>query len=152
MIKTIAIAVVALLAGVLGYAATRPDRFRIERTARIDARPEKVFALIEDFRGWRAWSPWETVDPAMARTYRGAERGKGAVYAWEGNRDVGKGRMEITDTTPPSRVVIRLEFIEPMEAQNTYLAKLMGLFVDMDRMLGAQFETGLANLKEVAEG
>lgn len=174
MIKTIGVVAVLLLAAVLIFAATRPDSFRVERSASIQAPPEKIFALISDFQSWRAWSPWEKLDPALQRRYSGPPSGKGAVYAWQGNGEVGHGRMEIEQASPPSRIVIKLDFIKPFEAHNIaeytlekkgdatqvtwamhgpspYLAKLMGIFFSMDRMVGAKFEEGLANLKALAE-
>lgn len=174
MLATIAIVVVVVIAGVLGYAATRPDSFRLERSAVIKAPPEKVFALISDFHAWVSWSPWEKLDPDLMRTYGGAASGKGAVYAWEGNGKAGSGRMEIIDAPAPSRITIRLDFIKPFEAHNTaefslqaqgdattltwamygpqpFIAKLMSLFFSMDKMVGKDFEAGLANLKALAE-
>ncbi len=174
MFKAIVIAVVVLIAAVLVFAATRPDSFRIERTIGIKAPPEKVFGFIDDFRQWPAWSPWENKDPAMKRTLGQVARGKGAVYEWDGDKNVGQGRMEITESSPPSRVAIKLDFIKPFEAHNAveftlrsegdttrvtwamqgpspYLSKLMGLFFSMDRMVGGDFETGLANLRTAAE-
>lgn len=162
------------LLGLLAYAATLPDRFRIERSAVIQAPPEKVFGLVDDLRKWTAWSPWENVDPALKRSYSGAANGRGAAYGWEGNRDVGTGRMEITESAPGARIVLKLDFLEPFEAHNTaeftftpsgggtavswamygpspYLSKLMGLVFNMDKMVGGQFAQGLANLKSVAE-
>src|SRR5688572_27617698 len=100
VLAIIAIVLVAAVAAILVLAMMKPDRFRVERRATIKASPEKIFALIEDFRNWRAWSPWEAMDPNLKRTYSGAERGKGAVYEWEGNSKVGKGRMEILDAPP----------------------------------------------------
>ena len=174
MIKTIAIAVVLLLAAVLIFAATRPDTLRVQRATSIKAPPEKIFPLINDFDRWGAWSPYEKKDPAMKRSRSGAASGKGAVYAWEGNGEVGAGRMEIADTTAPSKVTINLDFVKPFEAHNVvdftlepkgdatsvtwamhgpapYISKLMGLFFNMDRMIGNDFEAGLANLKAIAE-
>src|SRR5882672_1128475 len=105
MLKVLAIiavlAVVAVVA-VLAYAATRPDNFRVQRSASIKAPPEKIFALINDLHGWSAWSPYEKKDPAMKRTFSGAPSGKGAVYEWDGDKNVGQGRMEITDTSAPN--------------------------------------------------
>jgi len=165
----------ALIGLLLVYAATRPDSFRIERSAHIQAPPEKVFAYINDFRRWTAWSPWENIDPALKRTYSGAVAGKGAAYAWEGNGNVGSGRMEITESTPASKIVIKLDFIKPFEGHNIaeftlvpgarggtaltwamygpspYISKLMGIFMSMDRMIGGQFEQGLAKLKKSSE-
>jgi carbon monoxide dehydrogenase subunit G len=175
--KTVAIiagALVLVVGAILAYAATRPDTLSVRRSASIKAAPEKIFALINDFDQWAAWSPYEKKDPAMKRTRSGAQTGKGAVYAWDGNKDVGKGRMEIADTAPPSKVTINLDFEKPFEGHNTvvftiepkgdatnvtwamtgrcaYIAKVIGIFIDMDKMIGTDFEAGLANLKAVAE-
>ena len=172
MIQLIAIGAGALVAGVLGIAATRPDRFSVQRSTTIAAPPEKIHPWIDDFRRWGEWSPWEKMDPGMARTFSGAERGPGAAYAWEGKK-VGAGRMEIRESTP-RRVAIQLDFLKPWEAHNTaeftldpqgagtrvtwamhgaspFISKVMGMFIDMDRMIGKDFETGLANLKAAAE-
>lgn len=174
MIKTIAIVVVVALAALLAFAATRPDTLRVERRTSIKAPPEKIFPLIQDLHAWRAWSPYETKDPAMKRTYSGAASGPGATYAWEGNKEVGQGSMQITDTAAPSKLTLRLDFLEPFEAHNTvdftlqpqgdatevtwamhgpcpFVSKLMGVFFDMDKMIGTDFEAGLAKLKTVAE-
>jgi uncharacterized protein YndB with AHSA1/START domain len=170
----IAIAVVVIVAAVLLFAATRPDNVRVQRATSIKAPPEKIFPLITDLHRWGSWSPWEKMDPAMKRTYSGAASGKGAVYAWEGNSKVGEGRMEIKDVSPPSKVTIKLDFVKPIEGHNiaeftlepkgestnvtwamygpsAYIAKVIGVFVSMDSMIGKDFETGLANLKTVAE-
>jgi uncharacterized protein YndB with AHSA1/START domain len=174
MLKIIAIAAVVLVGGILLFAATRPDSFRIERSTTIKAPPEKLFAQVNELKAWTAWSPWERIDPALKRTYSGPGAGKGAAYAWEGNKDVGSGRMEIIDAVPAARITIKLDFLKPFEAHNTaefsfsrqgesttvtwamhgpspYLSKLIGLFFDMDRMIGGQFETGLTNLKTITE-
>jgi uncharacterized protein YndB with AHSA1/START domain len=174
MIKKIAFVIAILIAAVLAYAATKPDSFRIERTTTIKAPPERIFTLINDFRQWEAWSPWERIDPSIKRTYSGAASGKGAVYAWEGDRNIGKGRMEIIESSPPSRVVLRLDFSEPFEAHNEvlfkleprgdaiavtqamygpspYMSKVMGIFFDMDKMVGEKYEEGLASIKAIAE-
>jgi hypothetical protein len=166
--------VAGLLAAVLIVASTRPDTFRLQRSIRINAAAERVFPLIADFHAWTAWSPWEELDPALKRTYGGAASGLGAIYEWEGNKQVGKGRMEITGVTAASRITIKLDFIAPFEAHNTaeftlaaeggatsvtwamhgpspYMMKVMGLFVSMDSMVGKDFEKGLAKLKAVAE-
>ena len=174
MLRTIAIVVVALIAAILVYAATLPDNFQVQRMTSIKAPPEKIFPLIEDFRRWDAWSPWEKLDPAMKRTFSGPATGKGAAYAWEGNSKVGEGRMEIVDTAPPSTVRIKLDFVKPLEGHNMavftlepngdttnvtwamdgsppYIAKVIGVFLSMDKFIGKDFETGLANMKSVAE-
>jgi uncharacterized protein YndB with AHSA1/START domain len=178
MIKSVAAVVAAVLvvgiAVVLVLAAMKPDTFRVARSATIKAPPEKIFALVNDFRTWGAWSPWEKKDPAMKRSFSGPQSGKGAVYAWDGDKNVGQGRMEIADVAPPSKVTLKLDFVRPFEAHNIveftmvprgdatdvnwnmqgpvpYFAKIIHVFLDMDRMVGADFEAGLANLKALAE-
>ncbi len=177
MKKTL-VAIVAALAviilALLGFAATKPDTFRLERSASIKAAPEVIFSHLHDFRSWRNWSPWEELDPALQRTYSGAALGVGAVYEWKGNSEVGAGRMEIVEAVPSSRLNLKLDFIAPFEAHNTteftltpageatkitwamtgpnpYLSKLFSLFFDMDKVVGKDFETGLDKLKSVAE-
>ena len=174
MFKKILLGVMAVIAAILIFAATKPDIFRVQRAAGIKAPPEKIFAIINDFKRWDAWSPWEKKDPAMKRTFGATTDGKGAVYAWEGNKDVGQGRMEIAESVPPSKVTLKLDFLKPFEAHNIveftlvpqgdstnvtwamqgptpYFAKIIHVFMDMDSMVGKDFETGLANLKAVAE-
>jgi uncharacterized protein YndB with AHSA1/START domain len=175
MLNAIVVVGVLVVGGLLGFAATRPNAFRVERSTRIAAPPERIFALINDLHRWALWSPYERKDPAMRRTVAGEPSGKGATYAWEGNRDVGAGSMEIIDVEPPSRVTIKLDFTRPFEAHNTaeftlapdagatrvtwaihgpspFMSKVMGIFIDIDKMVGSDFETGLANLKALAEG
>jgi carbon monoxide dehydrogenase subunit G len=174
MFKKIAIVVGVLIAGVLGFAMTKPDSFIVQRTTKIKAPPDKIFPLINDFNNWSSWSPWEKVDPAMKSTHSGAASGKGAVYEWDGNSQVGKGRMEITDASAPSKVTIKLDFLKPMEGHDTaeftltpegdstnvtwamrgpapFISKVMQVFISMDSMLGKEFDTGLANMKSAAE-
>ncbi len=174
MFKKIAIVIVVLIVALLAYAATQPDTFRVQRAASIKAPPEKVFALLNDFQRWEAWSPWEKKDPAMKRTFSAVSSGTGAQYAWEGNREVGQGRMEIAESVPPSRLAIKLDFLKPFEAHNRveftlepkgeatnvtwamqgdtpYLAKIVHVFLNMDKLVGNDFEAGLANLKTIAE-
>ena len=174
MLKTIAIIIAIIIAAILIYAATQPDNFRIERSMSIKAKPEKVFLLINDFHQWEAWSPWEKIDPEIKRSYSGTTTGKGAVYEWRGNKDIGQGRMEIIESSPPSRIVIMLDFITPFEAHNSveftlvsqgdttlvtqamygsspFISKLMGLFFSMEKMVGQKYEEGLASLKAIAE-
>ena len=174
MFKIIGLIVALVIAGVLILAATRPDTFRVQRATTIQAPPQKVFEFIDDFNRWSVWSPWEKKDPAMKRTFGAATSGKGATYAWEGNKDVGQGSMEIAESAPPSRVAIKLDFVKPFEAHNMveftlepkgeatavtwsmqghtpYFAKIIHLFFDMDSMVGKDFEAGLASLKAAAE-
>ena len=174
MFKKILLGVMAVIAAILIFAATKPDIFRVQRAASIKAPPEKIFAIFNDFKRWDAWSPWEKKDPAMKRTFGATTDGKGAVYAWEGNKDVGQGRMEIAESVPPSKVTLKLDFLKPFEAHNIveftlvpqgdstnvtwamqgptpYFAKIIHVFMDMDSMVGKDFETGLANLKAIAE-
>ena len=174
MLTTIAIIVVVLLLALLGFAATRPDTFRVQRTARIKAPPERIFPLINDFHAWVAWSPYEGRDPAMKKTLSGAASGKSAVYEWEGNSKVGKGRMEVT-SIQPAKTSIKLDFLKPFEGHNTadfvlepqgsatrvtwvmygplnfVPGKVMTVFTTMDKMIGDDFQRGLANLKAAAE-
>src|ERR1700686_1318476 len=174
MFKKIAIVVAVLLVAVLGFAMTKPDSFSVQRTTNIKAPPEKIFPLINDLHSWGSWSPWEKVDPAMKRTHSGAPSGQGAGYEWEGNAKVGKGRMEITDAAPPSSVTIKLDFLKPIEGHNIaeftlvpqgdstnvtwamhgpapFVSKVIQVFISMDSMLGKEFETGLSNLRGIAE-
>jgi len=174
IVAIVVIVVAVLIAGLLGFAATRPDTFRIQRATSIKAPPEKIFALVNDLRSHALWSPWEKKDPAMKKSYSGAASGEGAVYEWDGNKNIGKGRMEITETSPPSKVTLKLDFIKPFEGHNIaeftldakadatnvtwamygpspVLSKVIGLFCNMDRMIGKEFETGLANLKTITE-
>ena len=173
MLKLIVLVVVVLLAIVLIYAATKPDTLHVERTIDIKATPEKLFPLINDFRQWDAWTPYNK-DPAMKKTFSGSASGKGAMYAWEGNKEVGRGEITITDTTPPREIVMALHMIQPFEGHNhvvfsldakgdattvtwtledkhTYFMKGMSLFLNLDKMIGGDFEVGLAKLKTVAE-
>jgi uncharacterized protein YndB with AHSA1/START domain len=174
MFKYIVIALVIGIAGILIIAAIRPDTFLVERSTRVKAPPEKIFHYVNDFHQWGVWSPYEKLDPAMKRSFDGAPAGKGAVYEWKGNNKAGQGRMEIVDSANPGRIVIKLDFIEPFEAHNTaaftfrptgdntrvtwsmdgqtpYIGKVMGLFINMDKMIGSDFETGLDNLRAVSE-
>ena len=174
MIKSIVLVIVVLIAAVLVFAATRPDTFRIERSTVIKAPPEKIFGLINDFHQWEAWSPWEKLDPALKRTYEGAASGKGAVYTWSGDKNVGAGRMEIVETVPFSKLVIKLDFSAPFKANNMvdfklegqgdstrvtqamfgpspFVSKLMGLFFNVDKMVGDKYEEGFASIKKIAE-
>lgn len=174
MLKKIAIAVVVIVVGILGLAATKPDTFAVTRSITIKAPPEKIVPLVNDFHNWPSWSPWERLDPNMQRTFSGPASGTGAVYAWKGNDDVGQGRMEITSQSLPSKVNIKLDFIEPFpmssvteftfapQGENTtvtwnmsgpmpFISKLMTVFMSMDAMVGKDFEKGLANMKAAAE-
>jgi uncharacterized protein YndB with AHSA1/START domain len=174
IIAIVAVVLAIAIAVVLILAARKPDTFRVQRAATVKAPPEKIFPLINDFHQWGTWSPYETKDPAMKRSYSGAERGQGAVYGWEGNKNVGSGRMEILDAQAPSKILIKLDFFTPFEGHNTaeftmlpqgdgtnvtwlmhgpspFIGKIMHVFINMDRMVGKDFEIGLANLKRLAE-
>jgi hypothetical protein len=153
---------------------TPETTFRVARSTSVKAPPEKAYALVADFHEWAAWSPWEKRDPAMKKTYGGAAKGKGAVYEWDGNGQVGKGRMEIVEAAAPGRIAIKLDFFSPLEGHNvaefafeakdgvtnvawtmtgplTPMGKVMHLFIDMDKMIGKDFEAGLAQMKALAE-
>jgi len=174
MLKSIAIVVVVGIAAVLVFAATKRDDFRVQRSIVVKAAPDRILPLIADFHRWAEWSPYEKLDPAMKRVHAGAPQGVGAIYEWEGNSKAGAGRMEIKEVQAPSRVAIQLDFTKPVEGHNVaefalepraggtqvswsmrgpspYLMKLLGIFVNLDRMIGSDFETGLANLKAIAE-
>jgi len=174
MLKKIGLTLLVIIIGILGYAATRPSSFSVQRAVTIKAPPEKLFAMIDDFHAWPQWSPWARIDPAMKVTYSGPPSGVGAVYEWSGNSKVGSGRMEIMQTTPSTRVQIQLDFMAPMASHNMavftltprgdsttvewtmsgplpYAAKLMTIFAPMDKMIGPDFERGLAAMRIVAE-
>jgi hypothetical protein len=175
MFKRILIVVVVIIAGFVAFAATRPGSYRVERSIKIDAPAPVVFAQLEDLKAWSAWSPWEGKDPLMKKTFEGPAKGVGAGYMWQGNDKVGEGRMTITDSRPPSDLKLRLEFIKPfaavatteltvqpesattsnvtwaMEGTNNLIAKIVGLVMNMDTMIGNDFEKGLAALRQVAE-
>ena len=174
-----ALAAIAVLLGlaivvILILAAAKPNTFSVQRATVVRAPAEKIFPLINDFHQWGRWSPYEDKDPAMKRTYSGAASGKGAVYAWDGNKNVGSGRMEILDASMPAKIVIKLDFFTPFEGHNTaeftmlpqgdatnltwlmhgpapFMAKIMHVFMNIDRMVGKHFEIGLANLKRLTE-
>lgn len=173
MLQTIVILVVVLIAAVLIYAASKPGAFHVQRSTSIKAPPEKIFPLINDFHAWDGWTPYNK-DPAMKKTFSGNASGKGAAYAWEGNREVGQGSIEITESSPPSWIDFHLHMIKPFEGHNhvtftleskgdstnvtwaldgtqAYIAKVMGLFMNMDQMVGKDFEVGLARLKAISE-
>jgi uncharacterized protein YndB with AHSA1/START domain len=174
MLRTILVAVVVIIAAVLLYATSRPSSFGVERTVSINAPPEKIFPLINDLRSWKSWSPYEKKDPSMKMTYSGPAEGKGATFEWQGNREVGSGQVQITESDPPSKILLRLDRSKPFEGHelvdftlkpegeatqvtwalhghNPYVAKVMGIFFNMDKMIGKDFESGLAQLKVVAE-
>jgi hypothetical protein len=172
LLSVVGIAAVAVVA----IAASKPDNFRFERKAVINARPERITPLISNFHEWPRWSPWEKLDPGMKRTYSGPESGVGAVYEWDGNNDAGQGRMEITEVTGPNDVRLKLDFIKPFAASNTvtfsavplsdtqsqltwtmegkqelFPCKIFSVFMSMDDMCGKDFDSGLAGIKSIAE-
>lgn len=177
MLETILIilAIIAVIViGLLIYASTRPDSFRVQRSVTIKAPPERIFPQVNDLRAQQAWSPWEAKDPAMKRAYSGEQSGKGAKYEWQGNKNVGQGRMEIVESTPFSRILMKLDFIKPFAANNMaeftleprgdstavtwaifgpspFMSKVMGVFMNMDTMIGKEFDAGLAKLKAQME-
>lgn len=166
--------VVLPIAVILVLASFQPDSFTVKRETTIKAPPEKVYVQIDDFHQWASWSPWEKLDPNMTRTFSGKDKGEGAVYQWKGNDEVGEGRMEIKQAKSPSQVTIDLHFLKPFEASNTttftltpkddttqvvwemrgdspFMMKVMHLFMDMDSMIGKDFEAGLSAIKKNAE-
>ncbi len=174
MLKIVLLVVVVLIVGVLVVAAMRPNEFSLQRSVSIQAPPGKIYPFISDLGLWPTWSPWEHIDPTMKRTLSGASSGVGAIYAWEGSGKAGTGRMEIIEALEPSKIVLKLDFLKPFEAHNfadftlaprgdttdvtwvmrgpsPFISKLMGVFVSIDKMVGKDFEAGLANLKAAAE-
>ena len=174
MLKILTLAIGGSLAVLLLYAATRPGSFRVERSTLVKAPPEKIFALINDFHNWTTWSPYEKMDPVMTRTYGGPVSGLGSHYAWDGSGKAGSGRMEIRESVPASKIIIQLDFSKPFQAHNIaeftlqpqgqgtqvtwamhgpspFVAKLMGVFFSMDKMVGKDFAAGLENIKTLAE-
>ena len=177
IIAVIAVVLTVAAAIVLVLALNKPDKFSVQRAAVVRAQPEQIFPLINDFHRWGSWSPYETKDPAMQRSFTGAASGKGAVYNWNGNKNVGSGRMEIIEASP-SQIVIKLDFFTPFEGHNTaeftllpqgnatdlatnvtwrmygpapFMSKIMQVFINLDSMVGKDFEVGLANLKRLTE-
>ena len=173
LLGLVAVVVIAV-AVVLILAAMKPDTFQVQRSIAINAPPERIYPLIADFRAWGAWSPWEKKDPALKRSFSGTERGVGARYAWDGDKNVGRGSMEIVEANAPGRIGLKLDFLKPFEAHNNvefsliprgaatqvtwtmrgpvpYISKIIHMFVDNDRMVGGDFEAGLASLKAIAE-
>jgi hypothetical protein len=166
VLAVIAVAGIVLLI----YASTRPDRFRVQRSIAVKAPADKIFPEVDDLRAQQSWSPWAAKDPAMKRSFSGEQSGKGAKYEWQGNKQVGQGSIEIVESTPPTKVLMKLDFIKPFPANNMaeftlepqgdstvvtwavfgpspFMSKLMGVFMNIDTMIGKEFETGLANLK-----
>jgi len=173
MIKILALIVVIAVVVVLVLAAGKPDDLHVERSATIKAEPEKLFALVNDFHNWNDWTPYNK-DPAMKKTFSGAASGAGAVYAWEGNKEVGRGSITITESVPHSRIAMNLDMLEPFEGHNKvtfsfnangdatqvvwalddktpFKGKVISVFMDMDKMIGGDFEVGLAKLRTLAE-
>lgn len=175
MLLKIAVVVVVILGVLAGFVATRPAEFSVTRSRTVAAPPDVVHAYVNDLARWREWSPWEKLDPAMQRHLSDTTSGTGASYHWSGNKEVGEGRMTITDTRPAESVTIRLEFIKPWQAtsttrfdlapsgsgtnvtwtmtgRNNFVSKAVCLVMDMDKMVGGDFEKGLASLDTVTAG
>jgi len=174
MFVKILIGIAILLLLFVIVVATRPAEYQVSRSAQISAPPSAVFAEVNDFHRWTAWNPWGKLDPAMKQSYGGAASGVGASYSWAGNHQVGEGRMTIIESRPDERVKIQMEFLKPfagnsvaefnfkpageqtlltwsMSGKNNFMAKAIGLFMNMDRMIGGQFEKGLADMKTTVE-
>ena len=172
--KKVLMILLIVVVGLAMFISNRPGQFHVERSTTIEAPAAVLFPRIADLHGWAAWSPWEKRDLQMKKTFSGAEAGVGAVYDWSGNDKVGSGRMTVAELTPDSRIEITVEFFKPfaatssciftlapegsgtkvtwaMEGKEDFMGKAMGLFMNMDKMIGGDFEEGLANLKRVAE-
>jgi Polyketide cyclase / dehydrase and lipid transport len=173
MLSTIVFIAIFIIA-ILLFANSRPSTFSLVRSAEMRSSPERVFAQLNDFKNWNNWSPWDAIDPNLQRTYSGAAAGKGAKYAWIGNKQVGEGSMEITHSVPSSKVQLNLDFLKPFKASNVtefsltptaagthvkwemrgplnLFMKLFHLFMDMDGMVGKDFDKGLNTLKSIVE-
>lgn len=174
MLKKILLGLTVVIIVFLIVVALQPSEYRVTRSVTIAASPEAVFPHVNELKKWAAWNPWEKIDPNMKLTYEGPEAGVGASYSWVGNNEVGEGRMSITDSRPNESVKLKLEFFKPMagvsdadftfkplgnqtevtwamSGRNNFIAKALCLFMNMDKMIGGQFEKGLADLKAVAE-
>lgn len=173
ILLTVAAVLAAIIIIILIIASTKPDTFRVERTITIKAPAESIYVFINDFHRWSQWSPFEKLDTAMKKTFSGKTQGVGAIYEWEGNSNAGSGRMEIIESSP-SKIVVQLDFLKPFEGHNTaeftispngdvcnvtwamygpnqFIGKVMGIFFDMDSMLGKNFSSGLEMLKAQVE-
>jgi hypothetical protein len=174
MLKTILISLAVIIVVFLIVVALQPKEFRVARSTTISAAPSAVFAQVNDFHRWEPWNPWGKIDPAMKQTYEGAPSGVGAIYNWAGNKEVGEGRMTIVESRPSDLIRVKLEFFKPfagtstaefnfkpagnqttvtwnMFGENNFMAKAIHLFMNMDKMIGGQFEKGLADMKAVVE-
>jgi hypothetical protein len=174
MLWKILIALVVIVVGLVAVIALQPARYRVSRSTTIAAPAPVVFAQVNDFHRWTAWSPWEKIDPAMKRTYEGPPAGVGASYTWVGSGEVGEGRMTIVESRPSDLIQVKLEFVKPfagtsvaefsfkpdgertlvtwsMTGDKNFIAKAIHLVMSMDRMIGDQFDKGLAAMKTVAE-
>ena len=174
MLQIILIAFAVIVVGLVIVVAMQPSEFRVARSATMSAPASAVFAQVNDFHKWEAWNPWGKIDPAMKQTYEGAPAGPGAIYTWVGNKNVGEGRMTLTESRPSDLIRIKLEFFKPfagtniaeftfkpagnqtavtwsMTGKNNFMAKAIHLFMNMDKMIGGQFEMGLAQMKSIVE-
>ena len=174
VLKKILIGIAVILVAFVVIVALQPSDFRIMRSINISAPPATVFAQVNDFHNWEAWSPWAKLDPAAKATFEGPSAGEGAIFRWVGNEEVGEGNMTITESRPTDLIRIKLEFLKPFAATNTaeftfkpegnrtvvtwsmfgtnnFIAKAFCLFMNMDEMVGGQFEKGLASMKSVTE-
>jgi hypothetical protein len=173
MFKKLIVGISVLILVLLAWAAIQPSTYSVQRSIAIKAPPEKIMPLISDFHQWAIWSPWEALDPAMKRTFSGAPKDVGAVYAWQGNKNVGSGRMEVVSLTP-AKVGIKLDFYVPVNSSSVtefvlepqgdtttvrwimsgnvdFMAKMMNVFISMDSMIGPAFDSGLGKMKAAAE-
>jgi hypothetical protein len=174
MLKKILIAVAVIIVVMVVIVALQPTEFRVARSTTISAPAPAVFAQVNDFHKWEAWNPWGKIDPAMKQTYEGAPAGIGAIYTWAGNNEVGEGRMTLTESRPSELIRIKMESFKPfagistaeftfkpegnqtavtwrMSGENNFMAKAMHLFMNMDKMIGGQFDKGLAQMKSIVE-
>lgn len=175
MITKILLILAVVVAVFLVFVAFQPDDFRVSRSAPIAAPPAEIFAKVNDFHQWEAWSPWAKLDPAAKNSFSGPPSGVGSVFSWSGNSEVGEGSMTLVESRPDELIRIKLDFTRPMKAsndvefvftpgrthtrvtwtmtgKNNFVGKAVGLVMNCDKMVGGMFEKGLANLKAVSEG
>jgi uncharacterized protein YndB with AHSA1/START domain len=178
MLKKILLGIAALVVVFLIVVAMQPNEYRVARTTAVAAPPDRVFAQVNDFHNWEAWSPWAQFDPNAKATFEGPRSGQGAVFIWVGNDEIGEGRMTLTESLPNERIRIKLDFVKPMEGtsdveftftpqgdqtdvttnitwamsgRHSFISKAICLFMNQDKMLGGYFEKGLASLKAMTE-
>lgn len=174
MMQKILVGLIATIGSFVALILLQPSDYRVSRTMVMSAPAPDIFAQIDNFHRWQAWSPWAKRDPAAKASFDGPASGKGAVFAWSGNNEVGEGRITLTESRPGESVTIKTDFVKPfvgtsysdfslkpdgsgtsvswtISGQNDFIAKAICLFVSMDKVLGGEMEKGLAGIKQLVE-